>query len=415
MFPTLKLFLLMISSLSLFYLEMSDHVDMCYLGSASFIDYLSKPMLLMTIWVFVSMSLGMKSKKIYLTLVLMTVSTAIFFMTSSWIVFFSMFEFSLVPIFFLIISESKQPERLSAGYMLFLYTIFASAPLFVKICNLPMDSIPLSLLQMVEKEYTVVTMIGFTLAFLIKLPLFGVHLWLLKAHVEATMVGSMYLAGILLKFGAYGIIRVVHMTYWFDIVSVFTICMSVGGVGALYSALSSALETDEKLKVAFMSVCHMNLSLCCLLFLSEWSLNGYIMYMLCHSLISSALFSWVSISYDHSGSRSTMINKGMISSASITGLGMLVLALNASVPPSMGFMSEFMLLTPMSMVFFFFMLLNMMTILMNSISSVIMYLSSSEIPQSGKSEMEVKLTSYLRLSWLILPNFPLLFMSELLF
>lgn len=125
------------------------------------------------------------------------------FRTNNFLIFFIMFEISLIPTYFLVVQGSTQ-ERSIAGNYLFLYTFVGSFPLlFVVIFNSlkSLFFIPEFLLTLIDFKFLLVVS-----AFLIKLPIFFFHLWLPKAHVEASTEGSMILAGVLLKLGSYGLI-----------------------------------------------------------------------------------------------------------------------------------------------------------------------------------------------------------------
>nr|YP_009478335.1 NADH dehydrogenase subunit 4 [Gammarus roeselii]AVP50040.1 NADH dehydrogenase subunit 4 [Gammarus roeselii] len=315
-------------------------------------DYVGWSLSILSLWVIMLATMGSVSIKkgnwlssgfVGLNMGLVSVLLLSFYV-SDFMFFYVGFESCLIPIFFLILGWGYQPERAQAGIYMFLYTLFGSLPLFFLIIK-GMNG-GFSYMHNESSTYMsgffYIFMLG---AFLIKFPLYSVHLWLLKAHVEAPVAGSMILAGVLLKLGGYGIIRFLPM--WgqkLNNLSEFIICVSVWG-GVIMS-LSCLRQMDMKLLIASSSVVHMSMCISGLLILSEWGLKGTMAVMLAHGLCSSGLFYLANVSYERSYSRSLVVNKGLLSlMPSMSLWWFLLLSANMSAPPTLNLLGEIFLLS----------------------------------------------------------------------
>jgi len=149
--------------------------------------------------------------------------------------------------------------------------------------------------------------ISLILAFLVKFPIYSVHLWLPKAHVEAPVSGSMILAGVILKLGGYGLYRLSifyflnSVNFWFSMVR---------GVGGSILALLCCRMIDMKVLIAYSSVVHITIIIISLLNLRTLGLNGVLWIMLAHGIVSSGIFAGANLIYERSHSRRMLINKG---------------------------------------------------------------------------------------------------------
>ena len=291
-----------------------------YLGVSHYrfnYDLLRNRLILITFWLTILIILSqqqimfkMISYKNFLILVMSLVLT---FSTISLFIFYFYFEICLIPIFLNIVGWGYQPERLKARIFIFFYTLFASLPLLFLIFNIVGWSITLKLrlLSIILLKNINRTIILFILciAFLVKFPIYSVHLWLPKAHVEAPVIGSIVLAGVLLKLGGYGIIRVRPLLLSRFIPKIF-LSLSILGGGLL--GFICVIQRDIKVVIAYSSVVHIALVISGVLSLSVWGIEGAIIIIIAHGVCSSGIFTGANIIYERRGSRRYYFNIGYL-------------------------------------------------------------------------------------------------------
>lgn len=177
------------------------------------------------------------------------------------------------------------------------------------------------------------------LAFLIKLPLFGVHAWLPKAHVEAPVVGSMVLAGVLLKLGGYGLLRVA--IFCPPNKGSLTVLTVLALVGALVCSLLCFRQHDLKSIVAYSSVVHMARVVMVIKSFESSAVLGVVLVMVAHGLVRRGLFLVVKRVYQLSGTRSAIVNTGFLNAMpTIRTFWFLLCVQKMSFPPLLSFIAE---------------------------------------------------------------------------
>nr|AVE15527.1 NADH dehydrogenase subunit 4 [Phyllothelys sp. 1 JZ-2017]AVE15654.1 NADH dehydrogenase subunit 4 [Phyllothelys sp. 2 JZ-2017] len=312
-------------------------------------DYLSYGLVMLSYWICILMILASYSviyysfyNKLFLMMILLLMMMLYCtFCSLNLLLFYIFFEGSLIPTLFLIFGWGYQPERLQAGMYLLFYTLFASLPLLLGILYLYNNMYYLIFSLMFMNDCVSFFMyLSMILAFLVKMPMYLVHLWLPKAHVEAPVSGSMILAGVLLKLGGYGLLRVfMYLSKIGMNMNVFWLSVSL--VGGLVISLMCLRQIDMKSLIAYSSVAHMGLVIGGLMTMNIWGFYMTFLLMIAHGLCSSGMFCLANISYERLGSRSLLINKGLLNLMPSMALWWFLLSsCNMAAPPSLNLLGE---------------------------------------------------------------------------
>ena len=272
------------------------------------------------------------------------------------ILFYTFFEGMLIPLY-LIIGMWGGQRRMYAAMKLFLYTLLGSLLMLVALIYLSyqaggsfaiadlqaIKNIPLGVQQLL--------FIAFFLSFAVKVPMFPVHTWLPDAHVEAPTGGSMVLAAITLKVGAYGFLRFI-LPILPDASRYFApVVIALSLIAVVYIGLVALVQTDMKKLVAYSSISHMGfVTLGFFLFMQNgqpesWAFKGVIMQMISHGFVSAAMFMCIGVMYDRLHTRNIADYGGVVNVMPKFAAFMMLFGMaNAGLPATSGFVGEFMVI-----------------------------------------------------------------------
>nr|APX39896.1 NADH dehydrogenase subunit 4 [Lachnaia cylindrica] len=314
-------------------------------------DLLSYLLILLSFWICSLMILAsgklFKNNNYYsffnLVMLSLMLSLYLTFSSSNLFIFYLFFEVSLIPTLLLIVGWGYQPERLEAGLYLLFYTMIFSLPMMVVIFKIYYKYNTLTFLSFNFQLGELMYYFCMNMVFFVKIPMFFIHLWLPKAHVEAPVSGSMILAGVMLKLGGYGLLRFMRLFMGLVNINFYIILISL--VGGFLVSLICLRQSDMKSLIAYSSVAHMGLVLAGIMTLTVWGFYGSLILMLGHGLCSSGLFCLANISYERVSSRSLYLNKGLINLLpSFSFWWFMMLACNMAAPPSLNLAGELSLI-----------------------------------------------------------------------
>nr|YP_010963446.1 NADH dehydrogenase subunit 4 [Thitarodes xunhuaensis]WNL54561.1 NADH dehydrogenase subunit 4 [Thitarodes xunhuaensis] len=354
-----KFWLVQMMMFLLMFLLMLLNMNIYYFSNLSFmfgVDIISYSLILLSVWICILMVMASENllmKKNYynfflLNILLLLLLLMLTFMSMNLFMFYLFFEGSLIPTLMLIIGWGYQVERIQASMYLLFYTLFASLPLLLGIFFLyeKMDSMIIYLMKFYNFNLFILYFV-MIFAFLVKMPMYFFHLWLPKAHVEASVSGSMILAGIMLKLGGYGMLRVMIMMQEVNLKFNY-IFISISLIGGFLVSIICFCQIDMKSLIAYSSIAHMSFVLSGIFTMNYWGFMGSLIMMLGHGLCSSGMFCLVNINYERVGSRSLFINKGMMSfMPSMSMWWFMMSSSNMAAPPSMNLLGEVSLINSM--------------------------------------------------------------------
>ena len=260
--------------------------------------------------------------------------------------FYIFFEGGLIPMY-LIIGIWGGPERIKASYKFFLYTLLGSVLMLIAMLYMVIEagttSIPALMAFDFAPEAQRWLWLAFLASFAVKLPMWPVHTWLPDAHVEAPTAGSVILAGVLLKMGGYGFIRFSLPMFPEGSAMFVPFVFTLSGIAVVYTSLVALVQRDMKKLIAYSSVAHMGFVTFGLFSFNVQGIEGAMIVMLSHGLVSGALFLCVGVVYDRLHTRE--INRYGGLSDNMPGyalLFMLFTMASVGLPGTSGFVGEFL-------------------------------------------------------------------------
>ena len=316
------------------------------------IDGLSLPLILLNalltvVAVMISWRIDLRPKEYFAFLLVLETSVFGVFMSLDLLLFFLFFELELLPMFLLISIWGSGERRHYSALKFVLYTIFGSAFMLIGflVLGVAADSFDFRDIRDSDLANTVIPLqIVFAfilLAFSVKLPVVPLHTWLPDAHTDAPTAVSVLLAGVLLKMGGYGIIRLVF-TLMPDVAADANVALAIiAAVSIVYGAVVTMRQTDLKRLIAYSSVSHMGFVLLGVSALGVTGLSGAAMQLVTHGLITGLLFAMVGMIYDRTHTREIGEMRGLMHHTPLIGAALVFAGLAAlGLPTLAGFVAE---------------------------------------------------------------------------
>nr|YP_009440953.1 NADH dehydrogenase subunit 4 [Absidia glauca]AMA21260.1 NADH dehydrogenase subunit 4 [Absidia glauca] len=281
-------------------------------------------------------------------LILETLLIAVFVVLDL-LLFYICFESVLIPMFLIIGIWGARERKIHAAYQFFLYTLLGSLFMLLAILVIYFEvgSTDYQVLAVADISETrqKILWLAFFLSFAVKVPMIPFHIWLPEAHVEASLAGSIILAGILLKLAGYGFLRY-SIGILPDASEFFTpLVYSLAVISIIYSSFTTLRQIDLKKIIAYSSVGHMNITLLGLFSNTIQGIEGSLILMLAHGVVSPALFICVVILYDRYHTRLLKYYRGLTQHMPVWSIMFFLFTLgNIAVPLSANFVGEFMTL-----------------------------------------------------------------------
>lgn len=288
-------------------------------------------------------------KEYAISLLIINLFLIIVFSVLNLFLFYIFFEAILIPMYFLIGVWGSRERKIRAVYLFFFYTLCGSILFLIGIIYIYSIVGSLDFEILMKHEFSnleqKILWLCFFLSFASKIPMFPFHIWLPEAHVEAPTVGSVLLAGILLKLGVYGFLR--FNIFLFPEASLFysPFMFALSIIGVLYASITAIRQTDLKRIIAYSSVAHMNLVTIGIFTFNILGIEGSILQSISHGFVSGGMFLLIGILYDRYHSRFLYYYGGLVQMMPLYAIFFLIFTFaNIAIPGTSSFVGEFLLL-----------------------------------------------------------------------
>ena len=289
-----------------------------------------------------------KLKESMINLLLLELLLLLVFSALDLFLFYVFFEAILIPMFFLVGFLGSRARKIRAAYLLFFYTLFGSLLMLIgliyiysKVGSLNIEYISMFNFSELEQKFL---WIAFFLSFASKIPMFPFHIWLPEAHVEAPTIGSVLLAGILLKLGVYGFLR--YSLTLFPVASLYfsPLVYLLSIIGIIYASFTAIRQTDIKRIIAYSSIAHMNLVTIGIFSFTISGIEGSLLQSISHGFVSGGMFLMVGILYERYHSRLLYYYGGLVHVMPMYSTYLLIFTMaNIALPGTSSFVGEFLL------------------------------------------------------------------------
>jgi len=319
------------------------------------VDGLSAPLFLLTAFlgflcVFISWNITERVREYFSWLLLLEFSILGVFAAQDFLLFFVFWEIELIPMYFLIAIWGTKPplgRREYSAVKYLLYTLLGSAGLLAGILVAYFEGGTWDMTQLGEAatDYRMLIFFLVFFCFAVKLPMFPLHTWLPDAHTDAPTAGSVMLAGVLIKMGGYGMIRLVQM--FPEVAKEWAwLLVMLGIIGVIYGAAVTLRQTDLKRLIAYSSVSHMGYVLLGIFALDVVSVSGAALQLFSHGVVTGLLFAMVGVVYDKTHERRLPYLGGLARQMPVACLVFSIAALaSLGLPLTSGFAAEFFIFT----------------------------------------------------------------------